>query len=433
VTAEAVAAANVVGRSPVRLIAAGTIGNVLEWYDFAIYGYFAVSIGLTFFPQADPLAQVLAAFGVFAVGYVVRPLGGALAGHIGDRYGRRMAMTFSVVGMAVPTFLVGILPGYETIGILAPILLTLLRAIQGLSVGAEGPTAFTFMIESASHRRRGLVAAVAISSNHVGMLMGSGVGAMLAGVLSVDQLHDWGWRLPFLSGLLLGLIGFLLRRHLQEPAVAPARREHSALAEVLRHHKGLIARLAGLCAFGAVSFYLMFLYIVAWLQLVDGVPPAQALGINTISMVVMIFAILLAGALSDRIGRKPVLLAAATVGVVGAVPFLWLMHHASPAMILLGQLGFVLATAMAMGVQPAVMVEATPPAVRCTVIALGFNAANGLMGGLAPLAATWLVHRTGMDLSPAFLVMAAAAVSFVAVRSFRETRPQAPERRLAHS
>jgi len=109
------------------------------------------------------------------------------------------------------------------------------------------------------------------------------------------------------------------------------------------------------------------------------------------------------------------------------------MHHASPAMILLGQLGFVLATAMAMGVQPAVMVEATPPAVRCTVIALGFNAANGLMGGLAPLAATWLVHRTGMDLSPAFLVMAAAAVSFVAVRSFRETRPQAPERRLAHS
>lgn len=432
-TVGAVAADNVEGRRPIRLIAAGTIGNVLEWYDFAIYGYFAISIGLTFFPQADPIAQTLAAFGVFAVGYVVRPLGGALGGHIGDRYGRRRAMTFSVVGMAVPTFLVGILPGYETIGVWAPILLTVLRAIQGLSVGGEGPTAFTFMIESASSRRRGLVAAVAISSNHVGMLMGSGVGALLAGVLSVDQLHDWGWRLPFLSGLVLGVIGLLLRRHLPDPAAAPPRGEHPALVEVLHHHKWLIVRLAGLCAFGAVSFYLMFLYIVSWLQLIDNVPPAQALGINTISMVFMVFAILLAGTLSDRIGRKPVLLAAAAIGFVGAVPFLWLMHHPDATLILLGQLGFALAIAMATGVQPALMVETTPPAVRCTAIALSFNVGMGLMGGLAPLAATWLVRRTGVDLSPAFLVMAAAAVSFAAVLSFRETRPQEAARCRAHS
>ena len=132
-----------------RLIAAGTIGNMLEWYDFAIYGYFAISIGLNFFPQADPVAQALAAFGVFAVGYVMRPLGGALLGAIGDRYGRRTALTISITAMAVPTFLVGVLPGYETLGIAAPVLLTLLRMIQGLSVGGENATAYLFMIERA--------------------------------------------------------------------------------------------------------------------------------------------------------------------------------------------------------------------------------------------------------------------------------------------
>ena len=161
-------------RSRLRLIAAGTIGNVLEWYDFAIYGYFAISIGLNFFPQADPVAQVLAAFGVFAVGYIVRPLGGAFVGAIADRYGRRTALIFSVTAMAVPTFLVGVLPGYETLGIMAPVLLTLLRLIQGLSVGGESATAYSFMIEQAPTHRRGLAAAVTASSSQLGMLLGSG-------------------------------------------------------------------------------------------------------------------------------------------------------------------------------------------------------------------------------------------------------------------
>jgi MFS transporter, MHS family, proline/betaine transporter len=161
-------------RSRLRLIAAGAIGNMLEWYDFAIYGYFAVSIGRTFFPSGDPVAQVLAAFGVFAVGYLMRPLGGLLTGVIGDRYGRGTALIFSVTTMAVPTFLVGVLPGYETLGLAAPVLLTLLRMIQGLSVGGECTTSFTFMIEHAPTHRRGLTAAVACCGSTVGMLLGSG-------------------------------------------------------------------------------------------------------------------------------------------------------------------------------------------------------------------------------------------------------------------
>jgi MHS family proline/betaine transporter-like MFS transporter len=409
-------------RSRFRLIAAGTIGNVLEWYDFAIYGYFAVSIGHTFFPEGDPVAQVLAAFGVFAVGYLMRPLGGMLTGVIGDRYGRRTALTFSVTAMAVPTFLVGLLPGYATLGVVAPILLTLLRMIQGLSVGGECTTSFTFMIENASPQRRGLTGAIAVTGNTAGMLLGSGAGAVMATLLSPDALHDWGWRVPFLFGLLVGMAGYLLRREIQDMNLA-IHGGHSPLVETFRNNKRLLMRLAGLAAFGAVGFYLMFLYVVSWLQLVDGVAPERALDINTVSMAAMIPVMLATGWLSDRVGRKPPLIAALALGFIGALPFLWLMHHANPALILVGQLGFVLVLGTAIAIMPALMVEATPPAIRCTAIAIGFNVTYGVLGGLSPLAATWLVHRTDIDLSPAFMVMAAAVISFVALLTFKESRP----------
>ena len=400
-----------------RIIAAGTIGNILEWYDFAIYGYFAISIGRTFFPTGDPVAQVLAAFGVFAVGYLMRPLGGAFVGYIGDRYGRRTALTFSIAAMAIPTFLVGVLPGYQTLGVLAPVLLTLLRMIQGLSVGGECTTAFTFMIERAPAGRRGVVGAIASSAATVGILLGSATGALLAAAMSPESLQTWGWRIPFLLGLLVGMLGFLVRRHIPEE---PQSGESAAVFKTLRHQGAVLARLAGLAAFSAVSFYLMFLYIVSWLQFVDGVAPARALSINTASMVAMIPVEIVAGWLSDRVGRKPLLLGATALAFASAAPLFWLMHHADPALILLGQMGFVLTVGTVLGVQPVLMVETTPLAIRCTAIALGFNVAFGVLGGLTPLAAAWLVHRTDIDLSPAFMIMVAAAISFVATLSFQE-------------
>ena len=409
-------------RSRIRLIAAGTIGNVLEWYDFAIYGYFAVSIGRNFFPSGDPVAQVLAAFGVFAVGYVMRPLGGLLTGMIGDRYGRSTALSFSVAAMAVPTFLVGVLPNYEAIGVTAPILLTLLRMIQGLSVGGECTTSFTFLVENAAPGRAGLTGAIAMSGANIGLFAGSAAGAIMATLLPAETLHEWGWRVPFLAGLLVGVAGYVLRRQVQEMKLPGHSR--TPLGEAFRSHKRLLLRIAGLATFGTVSFYLMFLYVVSWLQLVDGLAPEQALDINTFSMAAIIPTMIAAGWLSDRIGRKPVLIAGIVTGFIGAVPFLWLMHHPASALIVLGQLGFALALAPALAAQPALLVESTPPGVRCTVIALGFNVSAGILGGLAPLAATWLVHRTGVDLSPAFIVMAVAAISFVAVLTFRETNPR---------
>jgi MFS transporter, MHS family, proline/betaine transporter len=397
-----------------RLLAAGAVGNLLEWYDFAIYGYFAPQIGRAFFPHADPVAQLLAAFGVFAAGYLVRPLGGALVGHIGDRHGRRAALVFSIAAMSGPTFLVGLLPGYATLGLAAPILLTLLRCLQGLSAGGEWTTSFIFLIEQAPAHRRGLFGAIGSSGGICGILLGSASAALLASILPPAALDDGGWRLPFLLGLLAGIAGWILRRGLSDVAErqpAPA----EPLLGALRDHPKVIARVAGIAAFAASGLYLMFLYIVSWLQSVDRIPPERALDINTASMAALIPVELAAGWLSDRLGARSVLLAALGLAAVGALPLLWLMHQPSTAAIVAGQLGFVLTIGTVLAVQPAFIVAATPAALRCTTVGLGYNITLASVGGLSPLAAAWLVHRSGLDLSPAGLVTAAAVVSIIAV------------------
>jgi MFS transporter, MHS family, proline/betaine transporter len=403
-----------------RVIAAGMIGNVLEWYDFAIYGYFATQIGRYFFPHEDAIAQLLSAFGVFAIGYLMRPIGGAIVGHIGDRFGRRAALTFSVSAMAIPTFLIGLLPGYHSIGLLAPIALTLLRIVQGLSVGGEYTSSMVFLVEHAPEGRRGLMGALAASGSGLGLLLGSAVGAAFAATMSTAALDAWGWRIPFLLGLVVGIAGYVLRRYVLEAEVAE-KRERPPIIETLHDHWRVVAAFAGLSVYTAVTFYVGFVYLVSWLQTADGIPPSRALEINTFSMVVSLPVVIGAGWLSDRVGRKPLMLAASIGGLIGALPLFWLMNHPSQLLAQLGQLGLVVLIGVYYGVLPTVLVEAAPSAVRCTAVALGYNLCYGLFGGLSPLVATWLVERTGDEIAPAFLIMASAAVTFLTMLWFRET------------
>jgi MHS family proline/betaine transporter-like MFS transporter len=404
--------------STTRVIGAGVIGNMLEWYDFAIYGFFAAEIGRTFFPSQDPVSQVLSAFGIFAVGYLMRPLGGAVLGYLGDRFGRPAALTISVAAMAVPTFLVGILPGYQTLGLAAPIILTALRMLQGLSVGGECPTSMVFLYEHAPPGRRGLVTALAFVGNCSGMLLGSATGSLIATLMTPDDLERWGWRIPFLFGLLVGGVGYLLRREVREARVAP-RAASSPIVEAWRNHRPLLFWMAGLSVFTAVSFYLMFLYVVSWLQLVDGIAPAHALAINTASMGGLLVTIVLTGLLSDKVDRRALLAISLVLGLVGAYPLLRLMHHPDLLLVGLGQAGFVVILGLYIGAIGATLVESAPPHVRCSAVGLGFNVTLGLVGGVTPLAATWLVNRTADDLSPAWMIMASAAVSLLALRLYR--------------
>ena len=421
-----------------RTVAAGTIGNLLEWYDFAIYGYFAATIGRVFFPAESPVAQVLAAFGIFALGYLMRPLGGIVVGHIGDRLGRRAALTFSIAAMALPTFLVGLLPGYETLGMAAPILLTLLRMIQGLSVGGEATTSMIFLVEQAPPGRRGLVGSFCSLAAIGGFLLGSGIGAAQGqardavtgtahhGLVRTREARTRRHQRQFTAtavGNAPGATGEPPpegRKVLVEEA--PPKSGHgSPLIETLRHHGGAVMRVAGITVFNAVGFYLMFLYVVTWLQTVDGIAPARALEINTLSMVFLLPVMLLSGWLSDRLGRRPLMFAAMVLGFVGALPLLWLMHHPDPRLALVGQLALGVPAGMGLGIIPSLLTEAVPGRVRCTAISLGYNIAFGVIGGLTPLTAAWLIARTEMDLSPAWLFMGAAAISIATLLTFRET------------
>ena len=403
-----------------KLIAASLIGNVLEWYDFAIYGYFAAEIGRHFFPSEDSVAQLLSAFAVFALGYLVRPIGGALIGHIGDIYGRRAALTISVAAMAVPTFLMGLLPGYDTLGLAAPVILIVLRMIQGLSVGGEYTSSMIFLVEHASAGRRGFMGAVTCCGTTLGILLGSGIGAAIAATMTTETLEAWGWRIPFLLGIIIGIAGFVLRRHVGDNAPIE-RGERSPFVETLHDHWRLVVRLAGLSVFNAVVFYVMFVYAASWIQTADGIAPDHALTINTLSMSFLLPALLVSGWASDRVGRKPVLLLAAFLTAAAALPLFWVMHHPTPALILLGQSGFGVLVGMYSGAQATAMVELAPSRIRCTAVALGYNACLGVFGGLSPLVATWLVARTADHLAPAYLIMAAAAISFVAALGMPET------------
>jgi MHS family proline/betaine transporter-like MFS transporter len=402
------------------MIAAGMIGNVLEWYDFAIYGYFATAIGRHFFPHEDAVAQLLSAFGVFALGYVMRPVGGVVIGHVGDRFGRRAALTFSVAAMAIPTFLIGLLPGYATLGLAAPIALTLLRMVQGLSVGGEYTSSMIFLVEHAPDGRRGLMGALASCGAAGGILLGSAVGAGFAASMSEAALDAWGWRIPFLLGLVVGIAGYLLRRHVLETAPAE-RRKRAPIVETLHDHWRIVLGFAGLSVFNAVSFYVGFVYLVSWLQSADGMAPARALEINSLSMALLLPVMIATGLLTDRTGRKPVMLFACVLGFVGAVPLFLLLNHPPALAAQLGQFGLVLIVGLYGGAQPSIMVEAAPAPVRCTAVALGYNITLGVIGGLTPLVAAWLVDRTGDEIAPAFLIMAAAVVTFVTLLWFRET------------
>ena len=402
-----------------KVLLAGMAGNLLEWFDFAVYGYFAVTIGKLFFPNEDPIAQVMAAFGVFAIGFLMRPVGGVLFGHIGDKYGRDKAMLVSIAAMAIPTFLVGLLPTYATLGLAAPIILLFLRMIQGLSVGGEYTTSIVYMVEHSPAHRRGFIGSFAALGAVGGILLGSAAGAVLAATLSEAELQAWGWRVPFLLGLFIGLAGIVLRRG---PATSAPQTvgESSPMRIAIRDHWGLMIKIAGLSMVNAVVFYLVFVYLVSWLQLVDGIAPERALEVNTTSMVLLLPVMLLSGALSDRIGGKVILITSTVLIFLLAWPLLWLMHSDNVLAIYLGQGVFAIIIGLFLGAQPAYMVNLVPANVRCSATGLAYNLTLGVAGGFTPMVATWLVSRTHDDLSPAYMIMAASLLSFVALLSTKD-------------
>ncbi len=404
---------------PRRLVIAGMAGNILEWYDFSIYGFFAPAIGEAFFPSHNPATSLIDAYGVFAAGFLMRPLGAVIFGRIGDRRGRELALTLSVLAMAIPTFLMGALPDYRQIGVVAPILVVVLRLIQGLSVGGEFTTSVVFMIEHAGSRR-GVMGALGTSGAFAGVLLGSAVGALTAWLMPLDALMAWGWRLPFLGGIAIGVAGYFIRRELRnlEPAVHPA---PTPLGDLIRAEWRRIGQISGLKILSAVGFYLMFVYTTTYLAEVVGLEKGRAMAINTIGMAVALIVLPIAGWASDRVGRKPLMLVAAAGLILFAMPLFRLLWHPALHVPLIGQVGFAIAIALFDGVAPTAAVEAFPADVRCSAVAISHNLTMALIGGTTPMVATWLIERSKNQMAPAHYLIGAAIVSAIFALTLKET------------
>jgi MHS family proline/betaine transporter-like MFS transporter len=404
-----------------RTVVAGVVGNLLEWYDFGLFGFFAPVLARQFLPAEDRLASLLGTFGVFATGFLMRPLGGLLFGYVGDRLGRKRALELSVLLMALSTTLLGLLPPYAAVGLAAPLLLTLVRLLQGLSVGGEYIGSMSFLAEHAPPNRRAFLGSWSSFSVVLGSLLGSGAAALCTGLLSEAQLAAWGWRVPFLAGLVIGLVGFWLRMGVEEsPSFLKIQQTGqlapNPIAEAVRDHRGAIATTLGLTALMSVGFYLPFVWLPTWLSQINRphLPEHEALTATTIALTALLLLTPLTALLSDRVGRKPMFLAAALGYALLTYPMFLRMSEGTFAGALLGGLVFATCSSLVAGCMAATMVELFPTRTRYTGVAIGYNLGQTLLGGTAPLVGTALIHLTGNDLAPAFYLMGCAPVGSVA-------------------
>ena len=417
-----------------RAATASFMGNFVEWFDYAAYGYLATVIALTFFPQTDAATGLMATFAVFALSFIVRPMGGLIWGHFGDKYGRRSALSWSILIMTVSTFCIGILPGYNLIGLWAPALLLLIRMVQGFSASGEYAGASAFLAEYAPDGKRGFYTSIVPASTAAGLLFGALFVACMHAVMTSENLHDWGWRLPFLLAAPFGLVGRYIRMSLQDsPKFLEMEKRleakecatHAPVRELLTVHRRAVTIGIGVTCLNAVAFYLLLSYMPTYLSTEMGMSEGDSFIASTVSLATYIGLIFLMGKLSDRFGRKTMLVMASVLFLLLTFPLLGMLGNPSLVVILMIQIAFGAILAMNDGTLPCFLAEIFPTRVRFSGFAFSFNVANAVFGGTAPFIATWLIHMTGNKMAPAWYLLAAAAVALVAMLASRETAHKA--------
>ncbi|MDQ2187422.1 MFS transporter [Alcaligenaceae bacterium A4P071] len=409
--------------NPKRQLAAAMIGNVLEYYDFIVYAFLASILARKFF-DGDEVSGLLASFAAFGVGFLARPLGGAIIGRIGDKLGRRVALQLTIFGMGLGTIGIGLLPTYETIGIMAPILLVAMRLVQGLAAGGEWGSATAFIVESAPPNKRGFFGGLGQASIAAATLLSSVIVGIVTYIFTAEQMDAWAWRVPFLLGAIILPVGVYMRRNLAE---TPAFTESQAAPQaVVPMPKGeavrLMSKAFGFTIIWTVSYYLMLSYMPTFLVKYAGLTPTQALTSNSVALVVLVLSTPFFGWLSDRIGRKPLLLVCCVVFALLAYPlFRLILESRSFYTIMAIQIFFNIFIASFSGAAPATLCELFPTKSRTTLLSIGYSLATAIFGGFAPFIATWLIDRTGSPIAPTYYVIAAAVISGVVIWGFRET------------
>ena len=409
-----------------RMIVAATIGNVLEWFDFVVYGFFAVTIAQVFFPAGDPTVSLLITFSAFGLAYFVRPLGAIVIGGFTDRAGRKAGLLLSIALMMIGTTLMAVTPGYATIGIAAPIIITLSRLLQGFSVGGEFGSAVSFLAEHGGGRR-GFAASWQFATGGMITVLASLFGLTLTTLLTHEQLVDWGWRIPYVFGMLVGPAGLYIRAKVVEtpefveaelPATVP-------ISDLLRRHPLTVLLGLGISIISNSSFYILA-YIPTYGQKTLHLPASTGFTATLVGGAILAIGCPLFGHWSDRISRPLLMVIACWLFVLTSYPSFWLMAawpSLAACIIAVGWLQLVKAGYS--GVLPSLLSEQFPVEVRAIGVSFGFSTAVSIFGGLAPLVATWLIAQTGDPLSPSYYLIFTALLSLVALVAIQWRRRRA--------
>lgn len=432
---ESAAKAGIIQPNMKKTAIAVGVGNFMEWFDWGLYGFFAVIIGTQFFPDSTPAVALLSALAIFAVGFVFRPLGGFILGPIGDKHGRRVALSIAVLLMGAGTTLIGLLPTYAQIGVWAPILLLVMRCIQGISTGGEATGSNAFMVESAPKDKRGRFGSINSASSALALVCASLLALMLTNVLSPEDLNSWGWRLPFLLGAPLAIAGLYLRLKLEDTPVfqelkAEDRIDTSSLWSKIRKDIRPILLTLAIGAVQGVGYYYMATYAVNLLTVSVGLERATALTLSCIALTIYMGFCVVAGYLVDKVGRR-------RINIIGTVGFIILLF---PAFLLLstGDFGLIVLGLVIIGACQSLvsvstvvlMVELFPASSRASGSATGFNFSNVLIAGPGPYIAAWLAATTGSAVAPAgYLVV----VSILALPALLKWLPETKGRDLGSS
>ena len=400
-----------------RVGLAGAIGNLLEWYDFGLYGLLAPVLASLFFPSHSRTASLLGVYGGFASGFLMRPIGAVVLGHLGDRIGRRFVLLVSVTLMGLATIAVGVLPTYRTLGIWAPALLILVRLFQGFSVGGEFVDSVTYLVETASPERRGTAGSIANLGSTAGMLLAAAVAAAVTTWAGSERIFEWAWRIPFLLGGVIASVAFYSRRHLPEIKTHAQRTETarvSPLRLAIRHQPGILwATLLFTSGYGIVD-YVTMVFLPTYAHEFGQVAAQQALRINAIGQALALAVVPFSGWISDRLlTRRTILIwAFLAEGVISWQAFKLVSRNGVEGL-WLAQLSFAFLLAIVMGAAPAMLAEQFRPEYRVSAHAVAFNIGIGIAGGTAPMVATALIKIFSNPLAPAGYLLFAAALSTV--------------------
>ncbi|MGO1545508.1 MAG: MFS transporter [Gulosibacter sp.] len=421
-----------------RVLSSAAIGQFVEWYDFVVYAYSASVIATLFFPSDDRLASLLATFAVYAVGFVMRPIGGIVFGHLGDVVGRRNVLALVIILMGAATLGIGILPTYGQIGVFATLLLVLCRLVQGLSAGAETTGSNTLVAEHSPAGRKGFFVAFTYAFANLPAVFASLLVLLLTSVLSAENYEAWGWRIPFILGGVFALVGLYIRSRVQESpefeaakeaekSSAPSERRRLPLWSAIRENPRALFFAFALAALSSLGFYTLTGYFTSYLNEAVQIDSSISFTSNAIAMMIAFIAMPIAGLVSDRIGRKPMLVGGAALSALLAVPAYMLASSGTAFGAIAGQSILALALSIFFGPFGVAFIELFPVKNRFSGAGLGYNLAYVLFGGTAPYVSTWLVGTTGSLLAPAFYMVAIAGVVALVALALPKPAPQASE------